>query len=148
MKKTISRMINKRTNNELLPPLSGSEICEFEKNNGIMLPKDYVEILKTFDGGEILIPGPQIFGLKESEIRKSIREANNKKTRNSLSIPKNYLIIAKLNFGDFICINLNQPFDVIQWDHENDQLFCTWNSLEEWLIENIDLFEEFEEQTS
>ena len=32
--------------------------------------------------------------------------------------------------------------------NENDELFCTWNSLKEWLKDNIDLFEEFEEKMS
>lgn len=148
MEEIIEKLIELKAHNDIEPPISLNEIKKFESKNNLLLPPELKNIYQEFDGGEILVPGPKIFGLKDSETRESLREANNKKIRNNFSIPRNYLIIAKLNFGDFICINLNQPFDIIQWDHENDEPFCTWNSLKEWLKDNIDLFEEFEEKMS
>ena len=89
-----------------------------------------------FNGGEIFIPGTKIFGITDEE-EYSVKFNNGKKTRSNFNIPNNYLIIAQLNFGDFICIDLNYPNRIIQWDHEEDVEFDEWNSLEEWLSEQI-----------
>lgn len=148
MEEIIEKLIELKAHNDIEPPISFNEIKKFESENNLLLPSELKNIYQEFDGGEILIPGPKIFGLKNNEKRESLREANNKKIRNNFSIPRNYLIVAKLNYGDFICINLNQPFDIIQWNHENDEPFCTWNSLKEWLKDNIDSFEEFEGKKS
>lgn len=148
MKEIIKKLIELKEHNDIEPPISPNEIKKFEAKNNLLLPCELKNIYQEFDGGEILIPGPKIFGLEDSEKRESLREANSKRIRNNFSIPRNYLIIAKVNFGDFICINLNQPFDIIQWDHENNKPFCTWNSLTEWLRDNIDSFEEFEDKIS
>lgn len=131
--------------NEVVSPLSIQQIAEFEKENNIQLPKDYINLLCCFDGGEILIPGPTIFGIEESVIRKTIKEANTKSFRNNYSIPLNYLIIGKLNYGDLICINLNTPNDVIQWDHETNQMFCSWDNISDWLKDNLSSYKKFEE---
>ena len=56
-------------------------------------------------------------------------------------IPNNYLIFAKVNYGDLLCINLNEEHEVIQWDHELDEEFCKWESLEEWLEDSINNYE-------
>lgn len=144
MKRVITKILEK--NKDVLDSVSDNEITDFENDNGIYLPKDYAELLKTFDGGEILIPGPIIFGVKENNLRKTIKEINGKSFRKNFSIPSNYLIFGKLNYGDFVCINLNNPHDIIQWNHETDQLFCSWESLKDWLKDNLSSFEEFEEE--
>ena len=148
MEEIINKLIEFKSHNDVELPVNLDEIKDFELENNLQLPFELKKIYQKFDGGEILIPGPQIFGLRNSKKRENLKEANSRKIRNNFSIPKNYLIIAKLNYGDYICINLNKPFDIIQWDHESDQPFCTWNSLKEWLNDNIDSFEKFEDQTS
>lgn len=144
MKNILKKILSK--NNEVLLPLSIQEIDDFEKYNDLRLPKDYIELLNHFDGGEILIPGPIIFGIKENEMRKTIKEVNGKSFRKNFSIPDNYLIIGKLNYGDLICINLNKPNDVLQWDHENNERFCSWDNLFDWLNDNFSSYETFEEK--
>ena len=147
MQQILNNLLSHESCNDILPPIKENEIYKFEKNNKITLPLPFLELLKRFDGGEILIPGPIVYGIKESLSRNTIKEINSKENRSHFSIPNNYLIIAKLNYGDIICINLNAPHDVIQWDHETDSTFCNWDSLNEWLADNLSSFEEFEEES-
>ena len=146
MQKVLKKLIGLKTSNDIVPPINLGEITKFETSNNLFLPVELKELYQKFDGGEVLIPGPTIFGIKPCEKRADLKKANSYEKRIIFSIPNNYLIIAKLNFGDYICINLNTPHDIIQWDHENDKIFCSWNNLEEWLQENIDSFEEFEDK--
>lgn len=74
-----------------------------------------------------------------------IRFANRGSLRKQFCIPNNYLLFAKVNYGDFLCINLNSPYDVIQWDHENDEEYCSWAPLAEWLNETIAEYHKYNE---
>lgn len=130
---------------DLSEALSEEVIRDFEKSNSITLPQELKDMYSQFDGGEIFIPGTTIYGVSNSAKRKAIKEANSKLLRSRLGIPNNYLIFAKLNFGDLICVNLNDPFDVIQWDHETDEKYCVWNSIFEWLDEAIKEYRDYEE---
>ena len=103
MEEIIEKLIELKAHNDIEPPISLNEIKKFESKNNLLLPPELKNIYQEFDGGEILIPGPKIFGLKDSEKRESLREAKNKKIRNDFSIPRNYLIIAKLNSRREIC---------------------------------------------
>lgn len=113
--------------------ISSESIHSFETNNKIILPQDIKRVYECFDGGELFVPGIVIYGLLTLEKYKTIRDVNSKDAREDYSIPKEYLIFAKLNFGDLICVNLNSPFDVIQWDHERNESYCTWSSVSEWI---------------
>ena len=145
MEKTIERIMHYSQKLNIVSPMTPEEIQHFEKKNNLVLPTEYKKMLTFFDGGEILIPGPVIYGISESPIRKQLKTVNSSERRNLCSIPNNYLIIARLNYGDLICINLNEPHDVIQWDHESDKQFCTWSNLNEWLNDNVESFEMYEE---
>lgn len=145
MRNVIYKILKSHANNEVLPPLTEVEISEFEKSNRIRLPLDYVELLKHFDGGEILIPGPTIFGIKKSPFRKTIKEVNSKSNRKNFNVPNDYLIIGKTSYGDLICINLNVSNEIIQWDHETNEKFCSWKHLSEWLDDNLISFKKYEE---
>ena len=130
---------------DLCEAVSKEVIYEFEQKNQILLPRELKDLYRCFDGGELFIPGTIVYGLIPSEKRKTIKEVNLKIKRSSFNIPKNYLIIAKLNFGDMICVNLKDPFDVVQWDHENNEKYCFWNSICEWLDETIQVYRDCEE---
>lgn len=132
---------------DIVASISLQEIENFETVNKIILPNSLKELLISFDGGELFVPGTTFFGIVANKKRPELRKINSKANRAIYTIPKNYLIIAKLNFGDFICINLNKPYDVIQWDHETDKLFCRWDSLKEFLKDIIASFEMYEERT-
>lgn len=99
------------------------------------IPPPLMELYRLFNGGEIFVPGTQIFGLTERE--DDIINLNMSKARTLFDIPKSYMIFARLNFGDYICINTEDPFDLIQWDHETNEEYDGWDSLEEWLSESI-----------
>ena len=122
---------------ELNPGLSESVLEDFQKSNGIRLPRSYCRLLTCFDGGELFIPGTVIYGLNRHHKILDVKTVNGKKNRELFSIPKTYLIIGRLNYGDYLCIDLNNEHEMIQWDHETDQEFCRWNSLEELLEETI-----------
>jgi hypothetical protein len=129
---------------DLNAPLEKNNLEKFECENHITLPLDLVELLCCFNGGEIFIPGTSIYGIT-CENNNALKHANRADLRNKFSIPKTYLIFASLNYGDFICINLNSPFDVIQWDHELDEKYCSWDGLEEWLNETIENYKDYED---
>lgn len=145
MEKVIVEIMHYCKQHDLVSPVTTSDIINFEKANHLVLPTEYKLMLTFFDGGEIFIPGPVIYGISQSPIRQQIKTANSSEKRSLYSIPDNYLIIARLNYGDLICINLNEPYDVIQWDHESNQLFCTWSNLSEWLNDNIEAFNQYKE---
>ena len=145
MEKILKEILNYSKHLDIVSPIPIDEINKFEVDNHLLLPKDLKTLLTCFDGGEIFVPGPIIYGIRENINRQQIKQANSIENRRLFSIPNNYLIIAKLNYGDLICINLNEPFDIIQWDHETDSLYCSWDSLSEWLVDNVESFKQFEE---
>ena len=129
---------------EMNEPLSCDEVGQFEKANKIKLPVSYVELLCCFDGGELFIPGTTIYGLSHGRTGYLLKEINRRENRQLFRIPNSMLIIGKLNYGDWLCIDLNYPNEIVQWDHENDSEFCRWEDLESWLRDTIEEYERFE----
>lgn len=127
---------------ELMAPVQTNEITVFENQNNILLPNSYKELLSFFDGGEIFIPGITIYGITEHKGYKTIREINGSEYRKRFNIPKTHLIFGKLNYGDLLCINLNDPYDVILWSSDTDEEDFSWDSLSKWLEETICDYEE------
>ena len=93
---------------EFNPPITDTEITKFQSKNGIAIPPALIELYELFNGGEIYIPGTLIFGVNvdDSAIPRTVKHENRSSKRNALSIPNNYLIFGKLNYGDILCINL------------------------------------------
>lgn len=87
-------------------------ISKYESNNKMYIPDEYKSWLKFSNGGELFVPGTILFGI-ESDVspidqEKTLRYANRSEIRKRMfSIPLSYLVVGKLNFGDFICIDLN-----------------------------------------
>lgn len=127
------------------PAVSEDEIKNFERENNISLPASYKELLTHFDGGEIFVPGTLIFGINNYEDCPSIKDVNSKSKRSFISIPNDNLIIAELNFGDFIAIDLNSE-EVLQWDHECDEEFDRWGTLYDFIEFLISSYEAGESQ--
>lgn len=142
IKDSYANLLNSKKNHELYPGVSQNQIDEFEKFNGIVLPEQLKMLYMCFDGGEIFIPGTTIYGIRFAEKQDSLCARNEKYHVNS-SIPNNYIVFARLNYGDLICVNLNEPNDVIQWDHESDEVFCYWDDIDSWLMEAIADFEDY-----
>ena len=113
--------------------LNRAEVC------GIKLPTPLIELLSLFDGGELFVPGTVVYGLIRHGKMKSLTEANSSHYRSLFTLPDTCVIFAELNYGDFICID-SKDNSVIQWDHEKDEQYQMWSSLEEWLAETIDAY--------
>ncbi|MEE0913161.1 MAG: SMI1/KNR4 family protein [Ruminococcus sp.] len=132
MKVLFDRII-KQNNSELNPPVSKEVLDSFLRENKNGIAPSYLDLLSCFNGGEIFIPGTVVFGIgTHNDVF-----AQNESLRVLLDVPRNYLIFAKLNFGDYVCVNNEKPYNVIQWDHENNELFCEWDSIYEWLEELV-----------
>lgn len=129
----------------LNPPAAPAALVGFEEARHTALPPALRELLACFNGGEIFIPGTIIYGV-DLEGEHPLTRVNTSSGR--FSLPEQYLVFAKLNFGDLIAINTNAPYDVIQWDHELDQEFDRWDSLEVWLDESIQEYEAYMEEQS
>lgn len=123
---------------ELMPPANMIDVVSYERKHNSKLPESYTKLLQQFNGGEIFIPGTTIYGIRPSDGYYAIENVNSDELRNSMSIPEDFLVIGKLNFGDYICISLNGSEKVIQWDHENGEEFYSWDSIEAWLTETIE----------
>ena len=132
---------------EFNPPITDTEITKFQSKNGIAIPPALIELYELFNGGEIYIPGTLIFGVNvdDSAMPRTVKHENRSSKRNALSIPNNYLIFGKLNYGDILCINLNNPYDVILWDHELNEQSCSWAGLSDWLEDEFVSFREYED---
>ncbi|MDT3429256.1 hypothetical protein J2Z22_004857 [Paenibacillus forsythiae] len=57
-------------------------------------------------------------------------------------MPDRYLIIADLNYGDNICMDLDASdgYDakVIQWNRETITVSRSWDGFVEWLMDELD----------
>ena len=126
---------------DLQPSASEKEINDFQTETGILLPEELKALYRLFNGGEIFVPGTTIFGFTRRGRVPSLQEINDSERRGTDSIPDQYLIIAKLNFGDYICIDTSGSGHLIQWDHEIDKEESEWADLEEWLADEIQLNE-------
>lgn len=140
----LDKLFNYSRLHELNCGLSNEKIDDFEKLNNIILPQMLKEIYLKFNGGELFVPGTIVFGIFDSNAKNSIQANNSKNIREKMSLPISYLIFAKLNYGDLICVNLEKPNNVVQWSHETDELFCEWKGIDEWLSEMIDDYEKYE----
>ena len=146
MKEAIfTRLMHYSRVHELNKGLSSDKISEFEAENGIVLPQDLKELYSHFDGGELFVPGATVYGIYDSSAENTVKCRNSGVVRRKTSLPLTYLIIARLNYGDLVCVSLNAPYKVIQWSHEDDELFCEWESIEQWLSEMISDYEAYTE---
>ena len=138
----INKVMSYKDEHNLNVPAFDAEINKVIAS-GIFIPKDYTELLKAFNGGELFVPGTVFYGVTHFNNQPSLLDAN--KTNKLFSIPTNYLIIGHLNFGDIICINTEPPYDIIQWDHETDEEYLKWSNIEEFLNEQIEDYLEYKE---
>lgn len=134
--KEMVKQIQSFGNSELSKPCSEDRIQEYQKDNHFELPESYQKLIKCFNGGEIFIPGTIIYGIGNED---DIIKVNNS-LRKVMSIPKEFLVFGKYNFGDYLCIEMKKPERIIQWDHENDKLYDQWSNLYDWLNELINVY--------
>ncbi|WP_399627922.1 SMI1/KNR4 family protein [Sporosarcina sp. SG10008] len=121
------------------------EKLEIELN--IQIPEIYKDFLLACNGGELFIPGTILseiyipsFGPKQ--IGNSYLNDSFKKERRRPGMPDKYLIIADLNYGDTICMEIekNGEYDakIIQWDRESQTVSRNWDGFVEWIMDVLD----------
>ena len=108
-------------------------IEQFEKNNGLRLPKDYIEFLEKYNGGRpetniVNLKGYKIesfliatfFGVNLDDNNDIIYQFNILNKR----IPKECVPIADVEGGNVICMNLSSEKygHIYLWDHEMEVL--------------------------
>lgn len=157
-------MANFSTNNNILKPffdevnkysevvhnlnsgVSLKEIESLENQLNIKLPSIYKEFLEVCNGGEIFIPGTvlaQVYQPSKGPMKKGESYLNEsfKPERRWPQMPATYLIIADLNYGDAICMDLSKCNDIdariVQWDHETESVSRQWNGILEWLMSEM-----------
>lgn len=130
-------------NDQLLrnAPATADEIRTAEQCLCATFPSEYSDWLLLSDGGEICPPGLSLYGVSVRNLsREELLAFENRLTfrRDVLHMPTGLLIIGKLCFGDYICLNMEEGNQVVQWDVENETPFLVWASLcsyleSEWL---------------
>lgn len=114
---------------ELMPPASG---CPLDT------PKPYGELLcKYFNGGELFIPGTQLYSAE------MLPAVNSKKEKDVLGIPGEIYVIGITNYGDPVCMESNAPYRVILWDAEQRCPDDYYDSIDELILEEIECYEAY-----
>lgn len=153
------------TNNSLLKPFfneinkysegvhslnSGVDLKEIElleKQLNIKLPLIYKDFLQVCNGGEIFIPGTVLAQVYQSSKGlmvegESYLNESFKMERRWPQMLDEYLIIADINYGDVVCMDLSKSngidTEVVQWNHEIGTVSRKWNSFVDWLMSEMD----------
>jgi hypothetical protein len=130
----------------LNPGVEVSVVEEFEKDNNIVLPRQYKDFLQLYNGGELFRPGTklaEIYSGKTNEKKIGIPYLDESLLRHRRlpGMPDDLLIIADMNYGDLICIVLdrnNGESEVVQWSIEDNDISRKWNSFTEWLLSTLE----------
>jgi hypothetical protein len=120
------------------------DIENLENDLGIKLPDLYKEFLMVCNGGELFVPGTvlsEVYIPSSGQKKIGVSYLNDafKDERKWPGMPKDYLIIANLNYGDLICIDLTTndgiDADIVQWSHEEGVVSRRWSGIAEWLMD-------------
>lgn len=123
-----------------------SAVRAFEGRYAVRLPYYYREWLKIHNGGELFaVPaGTVLSGLcgdNEPIAGESYLESNFDPVKRG-GVPPEIFIIADTNFGDVIGFDLTRTnqYDgkVVEWSHESGEISQTWESLIEWLTDELE----------
>lgn len=135
---TIFELLN-RNDNRLLKGISDELISNFEHIHGICFPKEYREILKYTNGADLFDGDITLYSLYDED--NSVKPTCLLGMANSPIIKKNIpdelFVMGIYNFGDLVCLNLNTG-TVVQWSHEDNEVFLEYPSIHEWLIYSIE----------
>lgn len=130
----------------LEPGTSESSISEFEMNYELVLPDQYKEFLKLFNGGELFAtPAGTVFSrlAGNSKLEKGIPYLEKNLESRWTEMPESFLIIADSNYGDVFCIDIasrnEKDVRIIKWDHESGEVSAEWNSLIDFLMSEMEI---------
>lgn len=95
---------------------------------------EYKDFLIWSNGGDFFDGGIELFAINDPTCPTHLLIGFINSPRNRPeNIPKEYLIIGITIFGDYIC--LIPDGSIVQWDHEEDKAFNTYNSIYEYFLE-------------
>ena len=125
--------------NECIPHLmKGASTEQINTQESVLkcaFPSDYIDFLQYTNGGEVYDGEITLFSIYDPStkinIRNTIGFVNRTEMSNAL-LPSSYLIIGEYNFGDIIAVDKNSGC-VIQWSHEYNNVFLSYDSFKEFL---------------
>lgn len=132
-------------NNELKEGISVDIIERFERKYNIQLPSDYKFFLSIYNGGTLFYTGTSLASVYDEECGIEVRCGNYLHLNLKNKWPDmgdELLIIADLNFGDMICLDMERNV-IVQWDHEIGEEVYEWNSFSDWLRDELESGKEF-----
>ena len=149
-------MIDKCTNSELIPVLR--RLLEYKKYFSLLksetdtykkiydcigdMPNQLKGWFNLFNGG--LLFDISMFSTRDKEKGKFNRiltfaEVNSPEFKKENGIPEEIACFAMTNYGDYYCYSKERNDECIyQWDAEECSIVLKWDSLSEWLDEQID----------
>ena len=119
-----------------LSPASEAEMDGWEENTSLSLPKEYRQWLRFSDGGELFIPGIQLYGVAH---KPTLDFCNSGERRTGL--PTDLTIIGTFGFGDLLCF-LRDTETIVQWDHESWKEYMRWDTFYSFLFDAQEMLDE------
>jgi cell wall assembly regulator SMI1 len=123
------------------------EIETFEAQTDIRLPQQYKDFLQLHNGGELFRPGTVLAMLHTAAdmVKQQglpyLNDSFDSKHRLA-GMPSNLIIIAEMNYGDLICIELSKEnpdeSNIVQWSYEECDISRRWHDFKEWLADAMD----------
>lgn len=126
----IINSISKLPNMKFNVGASIEEIKKFENDTKIILPKDYKDWLVFSDGGELFIPGINLYGVSN---RPFIRRGD------GIEAPENYIVIGRTIYGNALCFKDGEE-KIIEWEHESFEEFLVWDNFILFLAESEEMY--------
>lgn len=125
--------------NDCIPKLmkgaSKEQINTQESTLKCAFPSEYIDFLQYTNGGEVYDGDITLFSIYDPSTKVSIRNTIGFVNRPDMSkslLPSTYLIIGEYNFGDLVAIE-KENGRVIQWSHEYNNVFLSYESFKEFL---------------
>ncbi|MCL2165193.1 MAG: SMI1/KNR4 family protein [Oscillospiraceae bacterium] len=140
MKLSLQQLINAGVPMALNPAVTSQAIALFELQQRIQLPEYYREWLLFANGGELFVPGTQLYGIAPAA-ENSLVAQNSSTNRSPYALPNSLYIVGRTNFGDILCVDLNSQ-ELVQWDHEENEEFLRWNSLVDYIDDELRSYSE------
>ena len=140
MNQVLQKLLDSGFPMDFQPAAAPRDIEAFERRMGVRLPAAYREWLTFSDGGEILVPGTQFYGI-HGDGGDTLHARNAAAHRGRFSLPESLYIVGRTNFGDILCMDLAGG-ELVQWDHETDEEFMRWDSLFAYMDEGLRSYSE------
>lgn len=135
----IIRQIIALPNMRFKPGVDEKSIRLFEECYGFSLPNAYKEWLSVTDGGEIFVPGVELYGIRDEYALLKIRRGN------GIEAPEHLVVIGRTAYGDVICFMENSE-KIIQLDHETNEEYMSFDNFYSYLEAAEEMYGESDEQ--